>query len=109
MWGRRTLVDTLYDVTVQDAFPMSPFHVDTMPIVLTSFDQKILVHVPCPLTELFSTIRIVLCQTLQRLQLVWVPLASPQIAYETPLTDFHLRRDVGSFSSDTWPSLLHLY
>ncbi|GBN52151.1 hypothetical protein AVEN_275402-1 [Araneus ventricosus] len=42
---------------------------------------------------------------LQHLQLVWVLLVSQQIANDPALTDFHWRRDVGSLSSDSWPSL----
>lgn len=47
----------------------------------------------CPLTELYSTLRIVLCNILKRLQLAWVPLGSPQHARDTALTDSYFRRE----------------
>ncbi|GBN41104.1 hypothetical protein AVEN_77304-1 [Araneus ventricosus] len=66
----------LYDAIVTGYVP----HVSlpcphTMAVALTSFDQR---H-SRSLTELYPTVRIVLYQILQHLQLVWVPLISREM------------------------------
>ncbi|GBN22643.1 hypothetical protein AVEN_265250-1 [Araneus ventricosus] len=57
---------------------------------------SILVHVQYPLTELYPMVRSVICEMLEHLQLVWVPLFRQQTANDTALADFHLLRETSS-------------
>ncbi|GBN80589.1 hypothetical protein AVEN_75069-1 [Araneus ventricosus] len=54
---------------------------------------NILVHIQHQLIEFFPTARIVLCQMMKHLQLVWEPLVSQKIAHNTALADYHLRKE----------------
>ncbi|GBN71166.1 hypothetical protein AVEN_23948-1 [Araneus ventricosus] len=57
---------------------------------------SILVQVQYLLTDLYPMVRIVICEMLEHLQLVWVPLSSQQTAHDTALADSHLRGETPS-------------